>query len=40
MIRMNNNRNYDEMTGRYGLTYNRRTGWISENRFDGWRELI
>ena len=40
MIRMNNNRSYDTMTGRYGLIFNRRTRWISENRFDRWRESI
>ena len=40
MIRMNNNRFNDAITGRYGLIYNRRTKWISENRFDRWRESI
>ena len=40
MIRMNNNRNYDVMTGRYGLPDKGRARWISENKFDGWRESI
>ena len=40
MIRMNNNRSCDAMTGRYGLLFNRRTRWISENSFDRWRESI
>jgi len=40
MIRMINNRSYDTMTGRDGLIFNRRTRWISENRFARWRESI
>ena len=40
MIRMNNNRNYDVVIGTYGLVYNRRTRWISENKYDRWRESI
>jgi hypothetical protein len=40
MIRIDNNREYDAMTVRYGLIYNRRTRWILENKYALWRESI
>ncbi len=40
MIKMNNNREYDAMTGRYGLIYNRRTRWIIENKYALWKGSI